>query len=175
MKTNRHDWPRRRGNLFLKEWAHHRKMTLEKLAELINTSKGSLSNLASGKRRYNRDWLEQIAHALSCDVPDLFYPPEQSPQNMEQKSWEALLSAAIDAAAQARISPLVVDAHFRDLLAKSAHDIVQQIASTGFAARQRLEDVGSEALVQSRRAQNDGTQGTSPEPKTRGLAHKGGT
>lgn len=56
---------------FLREWRKHRGYTQERLAEMIGTSKGYLSDLERGVRRWNQDLLEQLAEALSCAPADL--------------------------------------------------------------------------------------------------------
>jgi DNA-binding Xre family transcriptional regulator len=67
--------PRRQAHIYLAEWLDHRDMNAEDLAAKLDTSKSVISKLMSGKQRYNRDWLEEIAYQLQCDVPDLFGPP----------------------------------------------------------------------------------------------------
>lgn len=61
--------PRQRW--FLKEWRKHRGLSQEKLAERLGIYKGDVSNLETGKRRYNQDILEALADALQCDPADL--------------------------------------------------------------------------------------------------------
>lgn len=56
---------------FLKEWRKYRGYSQERLAEMIGTSAGYLSDLERGKRRYNQDTLEVLAEALSCEPADL--------------------------------------------------------------------------------------------------------
>ena len=56
---------------YLRQWRKHRGYTQERLAEMIGTSKGYLSDLERGVRRWNQDLLEQLAVALRCEPADL--------------------------------------------------------------------------------------------------------
>lgn len=56
---------------YLREWRKHRNLTQDQLAERIETSKGYISDLERGVRRYNQDLLEALAEALSCSPADL--------------------------------------------------------------------------------------------------------
>ena len=56
---------------FLRQWRKHRGYTQDHLAEMIGTSKGYLSDLERGVRRFNQDLLEQLAVALKCSPADL--------------------------------------------------------------------------------------------------------
>ncbi len=46
-------------------------MSLDKLGGEIGVSKGVLSEIERGKRRYNQDQLEALAKALNCTPGDL--------------------------------------------------------------------------------------------------------
>lgn len=63
-RTGRKQW-------FLKEWRKRRGYSQERLAEMIDTSKSYISELESGKRRYNQELIERLADALSCSPADL--------------------------------------------------------------------------------------------------------
>jgi transcriptional regulator with XRE-family HTH domain len=56
---------------FLKQWRTHRGYSQERLAEMVQTSKGYISDLERGKRPYNQVLLEALADALQCSPPDL--------------------------------------------------------------------------------------------------------
>ena len=60
-----------RQRWFLKEWRKHRGLSQEKLAERLGIYKGDVSNLETGKRRYNQDILAALAQALECEPADL--------------------------------------------------------------------------------------------------------
>ncbi len=76
-----HDKGRRPAHIFLKEWLDYRNLTAEQLAGRLEVSKSAISKLMTGKQRYNQDWLEMIAFALNCDVPELYRPPEAPTAN----------------------------------------------------------------------------------------------
>lgn len=75
MITEIHNKGRRPAKVYLREWIDYRGMTAERLADRIDASKGTISKLMTGKKRYNQDWLELIAYALNCEVPDLYRLP----------------------------------------------------------------------------------------------------
>lgn len=74
---------RRPARIYLREWLTHRGLTAEQLADRVDTSKSVISKLETGSQRYNQDWLERIAFALDCDVPDLYRPPRLPEQQRQ--------------------------------------------------------------------------------------------
>lgn len=60
-----------RTRWFLREWRQHRGLTQERLGARLDISKGRISELESGKVRYNQDLLEGLAEALDCTPGDL--------------------------------------------------------------------------------------------------------
>lgn len=72
---------RRPARVFLKEWLDYRGLTAEQLAGRLDTSKSVVSKLMNGRQRYNQDWLEAIAYALDCEVPELYRPPNAPTAN----------------------------------------------------------------------------------------------
>lgn len=78
---------RERQKWFLREWRTHRGLTQERLAERLGTSKGHISDLEVGRRRYNQDQLEALAAALDCEPADLLI---RNPANSEAvwSIWE---------------------------------------------------------------------------------------
>lgn len=77
MPTRIHTQNRRPARVYLREWLDYRNLTAEQLAGRIDTSKSVVSKLETGKQRYNQDWLERIAYALNCEVPDLYRDPNR--------------------------------------------------------------------------------------------------
>lgn len=75
MKTQIRHKLRRPARVFLAEWLEYRGLSAEKLAGRLDTGKSVVSKLMNGRQRYNQDWLEAIAYALDCEVPDLYRPP----------------------------------------------------------------------------------------------------
>lgn len=71
-----------RRPLFLRQWRKHRGLTQEKLAERLGTSKGYISELESGKQRYNQQHLEALAEALDCDPVDLLIRDPTDPEGI---------------------------------------------------------------------------------------------
>lgn len=61
----------RKHPFYLREWRKHRGLTQQQLADRLESSKGYVSDLENGKRRYNQDLLEALAYALMCEPADL--------------------------------------------------------------------------------------------------------
>lgn len=59
----------------LRECRKHAGLTLEQLAERVGTSKGYLSDMERGERRYNQDWVELLARELDVDEVTIFTGP----------------------------------------------------------------------------------------------------
>ncbi|MCF1470580.1 helix-turn-helix transcriptional regulator [Agrobacterium vitis] len=95
MKNEPNEAQRRASKIYLKEWLDFRGMTAERLADHLDVSKGTISKLMNGKQRYNQDWMEKIAFALNCDVPDLYFLPSRPafPSNWNAKSYEIFVEA----------------------------------------------------------------------------------
>lgn len=72
---------RRPARVYLREWLEYRGLTAEQLAGRLDTSKSVVSKLMTGRQRYNQDWLEAIAYALDCDVPELYRSPDAPTAN----------------------------------------------------------------------------------------------
>lgn len=96
-----HDKGRRPAHVYLKEWLEYRHLTAEQLSHRLEVSKSVISKLMNGKQRYNQDWLEMIAYALSCEVPDLYRLPTAPTANellaqMSPQMREAALNVLIE-------------------------------------------------------------------------------
>lgn len=92
---------RRPARVFLREWLDYRGLTAEQLAGRLDTSKSVVSKLMNGRQRYNQDWLEAIAYALDCDVPDLYRPPDAPTANellarMSPEARETAMNVLVD-------------------------------------------------------------------------------
>lgn len=80
----------RMGNRhFIKEWRKHRGLNQEQLADRLHISKGYLSKIESGKRRYDQQFLEAAAEALQCAVPDLLIRDPSDPEGI-WSVWDSL-------------------------------------------------------------------------------------
>lgn len=56
---------------FIREWRKHRLLTLERLAERLNVTASSISQLERGETGYTQPLLEALAEALNCEPADL--------------------------------------------------------------------------------------------------------
>lgn len=63
--------PERRFHHYIREWRKFRGMTQARLAERIDMSVSSISQLESGKQDYTQGTLEALADALQCEPGDL--------------------------------------------------------------------------------------------------------
>lgn len=63
---------------YLREWRTSRGIKVERFAEMLGTSPGQLSDIETGKRRWNRDWLERSADALGLDAGQLLRHPDSA-------------------------------------------------------------------------------------------------
>jgi transcriptional regulator with XRE-family HTH domain len=64
---------------FIREWREHRGMTQEELADLIGTTKTSVSRIENLKQSYTQEVLEACADALGVHQGDLLMrrPPSE--------------------------------------------------------------------------------------------------
>lgn len=63
--------PLRRRRHFIREWREFRDLTQEHLAEMLDTTKASISRIESLKQGYTQDFLEACADALGVHPGDL--------------------------------------------------------------------------------------------------------
>lgn len=78
---------------FMMDWRFREVMseaglTQEKMAELLNCSKGQVSMLLSGERKFHSDWIEKISHALNIPTWYLFLDPSELPEKEERRFFE---------------------------------------------------------------------------------------
>lgn len=73
---------------YLREWRKYRGLTQDQLAERVGTSKGYVSDLERGVRRYNQDLLELLPDALRCDPADLLMR-DPSKEDSIWSLWES--------------------------------------------------------------------------------------
>ncbi len=74
---------------FLKQWREYRGLSQQRLAERLDTSKGYISDLERGKRRYNQDMLELLADALNCEPADILMRDPSDPSGI-WSIWDAI-------------------------------------------------------------------------------------
>ena len=56
---------------FIKEWRKFRDLSQEQLADRMGVTRGYVSHVETGKRRYDQLFLEAAAEALNCTPADL--------------------------------------------------------------------------------------------------------
>jgi len=56
----------------LREWRKYRRMTQVELAGTAGLSQAAIASIESGKRIPHMDTARKLAHALECDIDDLF-------------------------------------------------------------------------------------------------------
>jgi transcriptional regulator with XRE-family HTH domain len=62
---------------FLREWREHRGLTQEQLADRLGTSKGQVSKLETGKKKWDEVWVAKCADALNLsDQMAIFRHPD---------------------------------------------------------------------------------------------------
>jgi transcriptional regulator with XRE-family HTH domain len=62
--------------IYIAEWRQRRTLTQEKLAEMVGTTKATISRWEAGDRDPPFKALASMASALNIHVPDLFYSPD---------------------------------------------------------------------------------------------------
>lgn len=67
---------RRISKLHLHAWLKKNKLTVEALADQLNTSKSVISKLANGRQQYTQEWLERIAFIFKCEPTALLRDPD---------------------------------------------------------------------------------------------------
>ena len=64
---------------FIRQWRHHRGLTLEKIADRLDMTPSHLSMLERGQRGYVQETLEAVASALQTDVASLLMRDPSDP------------------------------------------------------------------------------------------------
>jgi transcriptional regulator with XRE-family HTH domain len=87
-----------RANHFIREWRKSKRLTQEKLAEMIGSTSGAISQLENGIINYTQPTLEAIAKALECRPGDLLNRmPEQGSDSPEARLRLSMLAFGVDA------------------------------------------------------------------------------
>ena len=91
---------------FFKEWREFRKLTQQDAVDKVGYSKGYISELERGERRYNQDHLEKLAAAYDCTEGELllvnpFDPPVHFGKHRLSKKAQEQLEALAETLAQA--------------------------------------------------------------------------
>lgn len=67
-----YDKLRKASGWYAAAWRDYRQMTLQDVADALNSSRGQVSDLETGaKTRFNRDWLEQMCTVYEVAAGDL--------------------------------------------------------------------------------------------------------
>lgn len=66
------------GRVYIAEWREFRRLSQEKLAELIGTTKGTISKKENEPEKVDVAWLSRIAGGLNITATDLFFRPAPS-------------------------------------------------------------------------------------------------
>lgn len=63
----------------MREWRKHRHLTLDQVADRLDTNRGQISKLERGDLRMNDDWIAGFAFAFGVEPSELLRPPGTSP------------------------------------------------------------------------------------------------
>jgi transcriptional regulator with XRE-family HTH domain len=74
---------------FIRAWRKHRGLTQAQLAERIGIDRSYLSNIETGRRRYDQPFLEAAAEALRCEPADLIVRDPTEPEGL-WSIWDQL-------------------------------------------------------------------------------------
>lgn len=69
---------------YIREWRNFRGMTQDEIAEKLQINKGLISKIERGVRRYNQDFLEQVAAVLKCRAFELIAGPPDEDRDILQ-------------------------------------------------------------------------------------------
>lgn len=78
------------GPNYLRAWREHRKISQEKLAEMVGTTAGVISHLEAGERGLSAKWLRRLAPALNTTPGFLLdHDPEELPSDVFEM-WSSI-------------------------------------------------------------------------------------
>ncbi len=67
---------------FIRSWREHRGLTLEQLADRVETTHATLSRVERGLQPYNQDMLERLAEALQTEPASLLMRNPVDPEGI---------------------------------------------------------------------------------------------
>lgn len=79
--------------VYLQEWRETKFPTQQALSSAIDLPAPTISRYETGEREWGKGYLEALAYAVKCRVPDLFTPPHVTP---EERLRSALLAYGVD-------------------------------------------------------------------------------
>jgi len=74
---------------FIRAWRKYHGLTQAQLAERIGIDRSYLSNIETGRRRYDQPFLEAAAEALRCEPADLIMRDPTEPEGL-WSIWDQL-------------------------------------------------------------------------------------
>lgn len=80
------------SRVFFREWRKHRRLTLERAAELLDMSHANLSRIENGLQPYNETTLDRMAIAYDCQPADLLSRDPRDPEGI-WAVWDDLRAA----------------------------------------------------------------------------------
>lgn len=81
------------AKVFLQEWRETKFATQQALSDVIGLPAPTISRYETGEREWGKGYLEALAYAVGCRVPDLFAAPNVS---SEDRLRSALLAYGVD-------------------------------------------------------------------------------
>jgi transcriptional regulator with XRE-family HTH domain len=95
-------------NHYIREWRQFRGYTQERLANLVDMSVSSISQLERGQQGYTEESLAKLANALGCEPADLLSRDPNAPSDY---LWRIISGMKPDEQAQAiRLVKALTDA-----------------------------------------------------------------
>lgn len=79
--------------MYLQEWRETKFSTQQALSAVIDLPAPTISRYETGEREWGKGYLEALAYAVKCRVPDLFTSPHVTP---EERLRSALLAYGVD-------------------------------------------------------------------------------
>lgn len=125
---------------YLREWRQFRGLSQDRLAEIVDTSKGYLSQMERGERPWSQRWLESLARALDIAPEDLITTPPPAVADAD-RAFGADAPPPATARFDARMMAECVAAAFRIIAPR--RDL-----STGEAVERAAQDVAEAAIGQ---------------------------
>ena len=80
------------AKVYLQEWRETKFATQQALSSVINLPAPTISRYETGEREWGKGYLEALAYAVGCRVPDLFTSPQAS---VDDKLRAALLAYGV--------------------------------------------------------------------------------
>ncbi|PBC23503.1 helix-turn-helix domain-containing protein [Mesorhizobium sp. USDA 4775] len=81
------------AKVYLQEWRETKFPTQQALSDEIGLAAATISRIETGEREWGKGYLEALAHAVGCQVADLFGPPAV---DAERALRSALLRFGVD-------------------------------------------------------------------------------